>query len=94
MQLSAYHPTLPTLRVPNLTKEEVLKQRKALRKQGYTHFFESQPEVKDLSKHKRARVLGLINQGGRIEGDLIVFPDVIYAGYGQWIKQILKQNVK
>lgn len=89
--LSAYHPELPTLRVPNLTKEEVLKQRKALRKQGYTHFFSSEPEVKDMAKYKRVHVMRLLAQGGKIEGDLIKFPDCVHVGYGEWIKQI--QNI-
>lgn len=89
MTLRCYHLHLPVLVIKDLKEEELKKKRRELRKEGYSNFTTvMNGEIGELAKAKIERVLSLLAQGGRIEGDLIVFTDVIYAGYGEWIKQI------
>ena len=95
MTLRCYHLKLPVLVIKDLDEWGLKKKRRELRKEGYSNFTTvMNGEIGELAKAKIERVRGLVAEGGVIEGDLIVFPDCIHAGYGEWIKQILKQNVK
>jgi hypothetical protein len=91
MTLRCYHLTLPVLVLKDLDEWGVKRKRREMRKEGYYNFTTvMNGEIGELAKAKIERVRDLVVAGGVIEGDLIVFPDVIYVGYGPWIKQIQK----
>jgi hypothetical protein len=95
MTLRCYHLHLPVLVIKDLDEWGVRRKRREMRKEGYYGFTTvMNGEIGELAQAKMDRVMELVMEGGRIEGDLIVFPDVIYAGYGEFIKQILNKNVK